>query len=141
MCITIVFVVAVIFFVCMCAVVVVLFFCSFWISVDSTDVIIVSIFFLRPQIIVWVTAKYQWREKKIHLNAIFIALSCNIGVNLFGGLKSRVYLKSLWALDFQANSSGICRRSIRPCISVCFEQFYIALYLHTSETKHKIRKK
>lgn len=32
------------------------------------------------------------REKKIHLNAIFITLSCNIGVNLFGSLMARVYV-------------------------------------------------
>lgn len=31
-------------------------------------------------------------ERKLHLNALFIALSCNIGVNLFGGWMSHVYV-------------------------------------------------
>lgn len=80
MCITIVFVV---------------FSPSFWIIVFFVTIASVSVFpSVEHQIIVRDTTKTQneRKEKNIHLNAIFIALSCNIGVNLFGGSMSRVYV-------------------------------------------------
>lgn len=74
------------------------------------------------------------REKNIHLNAIFIASSCNIGVNLFGGSMSRVYVCVFKKIICEL--LGICRRSIGMCIWVCvFKRFNIALHLHTRARK------